>query len=837
MPVPAMNDKTRHKRSLAFRSLLVACGVGVIGFALERVLRQPFDMRWMALAALAVIGSWIASSRIPGVKEAVTVSDTFIFLAMMLCGPDAAILVAAAATVCESARHVKRWLIIANNVAVICCSFFISSCLVNLVFGDPRLLAHRKDSFLSYVLALALFATLQAVVNACLVVAQIALKTGKPMFRTWRESYSWVMVTYFSGMVMAGIVNALIHFYGFWAVGFTVPVLLANYLAYRPYLKNIEAARRHVEETRALHLRTLEAFATAVDAKDQITHEHVQRVQIYAEGVARLLGLSEKEIEALHAGALLHDIGKIAVPDYILNKPGKLTAAEFDKMKLHTVVGAQILERIKFPYPLVPVVRHHHERWDGTGYPDGLKAERIPLTARILTVVDCFDAVREDRQYRKGMTREEAIEFLRKDRGTHYDPQIVDLFVENLPEFEEQIAKMKKGEQSFTPLEIEETEAIRKARPAAGLAEEQGAGKGSKARPAEYLQTILAAHQSSHEIVALYEIAQTLTGSLDVQDTLAVVASKLERIIPFETCVVYLCDETGGGAVARHVTGLHAESFRGRVVEPGQGVTGWVITNNRPFANTDPALDLSPLGSHVQGYRTLAVYPLVKGDRKLGALALYAQSLSSYSDDQLRTLEQVAGLTSDALHNAMLYAETRSNGLTDALTGLPNARYFYAFFEQEQARAATDEHPPVLLTMDVDGFRHVNDAVGQQGGDRLLKEIADIVRAQLRQNDTLIRYAGDKFIAILRNTPPEVISEVAVRIQSAVALHRPTTVRGAEAITLGVSIGQARLKHDGQALEDLLEAAERRLQADKAARRSLSQFAGVTDGNPHHGVG
>src|SRR5258708_12895705 len=128
--------------------------------------------------------------------------------------------------------------------------------------------------------------------------------------------------------------------------------------------------------------------------------------------LARKFGLSDAEIEALKAGALLHDIGKLAVPDYILNKPDKLTVAEFDKMKVHTIVGAEILTRVAFPYPVVPVVRHHHERWDGRGYPDGLREYQIPITARILSVVYCFDPVREHRQSRKPMTPAQPLELI-----------------------------------------------------------------------------------------------------------------------------------------------------------------------------------------------------------------------------------------------------------------------------------------------------------------------------------------------------------------------------------------------------------------------------------------
>ena len=819
-----MTESQRENYIKLYRVLLVVCGVGALGLAVSQLMSQPFDARWLALAAFAVVGSWVAASRIPGVKSMVTVSDTFVFLTVLLCGPNAATLVAAVSAASESARYVKRWLTLATNISVLSCSFFISSQAVTLIFGDLRLLAHHKETFFVYVLALGLLAALQAVINPFLIVVIMALKTGKPMLQIWREDYSWVMVTYFSGIITAGVVNALIHYYGFAAVGFTIPVLLANYLAYRPYVKNIEVARQHVEDTRALHMRTLEAFATAVDAKDQITHEHVQRVQIYAEGLARILGLSEKEIEALRAGALLHDIGKLAVPDYILNKPGKLTAAEFDKMKIHTIVGAQILERINFPYPLVPVVRHHHERWDGNGYPDGLKGETIPLTARILTVVDCFDAVREDRQYRKGLTRDEAIELLRRDKNKHYDPRIVDLFVENLPRFEAQIAQMKQGEHVFTPLTLDETEAIRKAKPAAGLAEEQAVSQQPTAKPAEYLQTIRAAHQASQEILALYEIAQTFTSSLDVRDTLAIVVSKLERIIPFETCVVYLHDDNRRAAVAQHVTGLHSESFRGHTLQPGEGVTGWVLANNRPFANTDPALDLHHLGQSAAEYKTLAVYPLAKGDRQFGALALYSQSLKAYSEDQLRTLERVASLTSDALHNAMLYAETRANALTDSLTGLPNSRYLHSVFDQERTRYANNEHPLTLLTMDLDSFKQINAALGHKLGDRVIKEVGELIRGQLRREDTLIRYAGDEFMALIGNTPADTISEIAVRIQTTVTEYCPRVLEGS-GLRLGVSIGQARIGEDGQTLEQLLEAAEIRLQADKAARRSLNQWA------------
>ena len=269
----------------------------------------------------------------------------------------------------------------------------------------------------------------------------------------------------------------------------------------------LSAKTRETEELSRLHFATAEALATAIDAKDQTTHCHVRRVQLYAQGMGEVFGLSAAEIAALKSGALLHDIGKLAVPAHILNKPGRLTPAEFEKMKIHTTVGAQILSRVDFPYPVVPIVRHHHEQWDGHGYPDGLKGEQIPITARIFSVVDCFDSVREDRPFRRGMTRDEAIALLRRGSGTHFDPEVVEQFVKHLPRFEAEIAQ-----------------AGRRQQPPGTIGANRSRWRMSTLpKPASVAATwLITRSRSAHqEGYALYEIARTFGSSLELKETLA----------------------------------------------------------------------------------------------------------------------------------------------------------------------------------------------------------------------------------------------------------------------------------------------------------------------------
>ena len=338
-------------------------------------------------------------------------------------------------------------------------------------------------------------------------------------------------------------------------------------------MRRVEDANQHLSQLNKLYMSTIETLAMAIDAKDQITHGHIRRVQQYAVGLARRMGLTDpKQISAIEAASLLHDMGKLAVPEYILNKPGKLTPAEFDKMKLHASVGADILSAIDFPYPVVPIVRHHHENWDGTGYPDGIKASEIPIGARILSVVDCFDALTSDRPYRPRLSDADAIRILIERRGSMYDPLVVDTFIRVHTELA--------AEASDAPAATGGLSAITRGTSSSGEADSSTDSR---------LNEISA---STEEMLALYQLAQGLTAHLDVADAAELIAKHLRRVVPASTAVFYIYDSTSDELYVAHAAGEGASHFAGLRIPRGQRLTGWVAANRQSIVNSDPVLDL-----------------------------------------------------------------------------------------------------------------------------------------------------------------------------------------------------------------------------------------------------
>lgn len=619
----------------------------------------------------------------------------------------------------------------------------------------------------------------------------------------WHANQLWIAWT----LLVVPLMLELI--YGTFLLPFLIltPIsILATYLIYRSARSRVQSKTNEIEALSQLHLATAEALATAIDAKDQTTHCHVRRVQIYAAGMGEVFGLGADEIAALKAGALLHDVGKLAVPPHILNKPGPLTHAEFEKMKIHTVVGAQILSRVDFPYPVIPIVRHHHEQWDGRGYPDRLRGEQIPITARIISVVDCFDSIREDRPFRRGMTLDEATALLLRGAGIHFDPVVVEQFIKNLPRFEDAIARLGLQHQPIThstepPIQLSEVDMTQTRERGSYIAYDQ----------------IKKAHR---EVYALYEIARTFGTSLDVEHTLEILVDKVGHVVPFDTCVVYFYDENKGYASARHVVGKNAQKLAGRCIALGEGVTGFALANRSAVNQLHPSLDFTDINPEAGiKYRSMASLPLFKDDLLLGAISVYSNDLEQYNDDHMRLLETVTRLASDALGNAMQHAEAESNALTDPLTGLPNARYLALRFEEEAARARRTDRSFQVMMLDLDEFKNVNDTYGHKIGDKMLREVAHLIQGQLREYDFLARNGGDEFVALVQEVVGAQVEDLCMRIENAVSKFSLTVGKNRSA-RVGISIGTATYGVHGDTLDQLVIAADDEMYRMKSDHRS-----------------
>ena len=763
-----------------------------------------------------------------------SIADSFVLLAVMLyavpptnsAGP--AVLLAALVSFFSSyGLAARREVLLKTGMAVV--STFVAAsfygALVHLFAAESDLPAQGALPLNVFLVPLLVLAALQYLMSTIATAWFLSFDAGKFTLVPTQETIVWTLTTKLSGAASAVLFYAAVlnRSLTYGVLGLLISALM--YLLYRfnewrlEELQRAEAEqRRHVEEMADIHMNTIESLAIAIDAKDQTTHGHVRRTQIYAKEMGRLFNVSEKELQALHAGALLHDIGKLAVPEYILNKPGKLTEAEFAKMKIHPTVGGDILKRVNFPYPVEDIVRYHHEKWDGSGYPKGLKGEGIPLVARIISVVDFYDATRCDRPYRKGMKREESLALLRSMVGSAFDPKVVEIFERNVEEFDQLIGSQDIQEQvASTPT----VDTATRTKPDAGLAPdilgvyEESSGFRSIS-------------EAQREVFALHEIAQTIGSSLNLSDTVTLIANKLRAIVPFDTCVIYLVDDPSGKAIAAHVVGEEVEIFKRRRINIGEGITGWVIANSRSMCNASPDLDLVGLPEElVKRFRGVLVSPLQREDGAFGAISLYSQSRTSYTTEHVRLLESVCQHASSALNNALTYEKTRESALVDPLTELPNARGFYMMLEQRIAECQRMNREPVsVVCMDIDDFKVVNDKYGHSIGDRLLASVAGVVRRELRQMDILTRYAGDEFVAIMPMASSKMAASISERMRNSVE-EQLFSVRAGTLIGLGVSLGVACFPEDGETTEELLTTAARRMQQDKNSRKTVLTLAGA----------
>jgi diguanylate cyclase (GGDEF)-like protein/putative nucleotidyltransferase with HDIG domain len=457
-------------------------------------------------------------------------------------------------------------------------------------------------------------------------------------------------------------------------------------------------------------------------------------------GLAKRVGVTDPLlIKAIEAAALLHDMGKLAVPEYILNKPGKLTPVEFEKMKLHATVGADILSAIKFPYPVVPIVRHHHENWDGTGYPSRLKGTDIPIGARILSVVDCFDALTSDRPYRPRLADKEAIDILLARRGSMYDPLIVDTFIKVHAEI-----APDNPQESSSP-------ALKKFAPSG-----QGGAQQSAQSP---LDNIAA---SSDEMLTLFELTSGLANQGQAGDTLEVITKHLRRLVPFSLCVFFAFDKDTDELEATHVNGDGGSDVRGMRIALGQRLSGWVAANRQTIVNSDPALDFGELARTGNSrLRSCLSTSLVSDGELVGVLSLYSGTQDAFGDNHRRVIEDVGKRIAQALRRAAAGAATQRKDDLPTLGSFSQIEQLLTMSPDPEA-----DYLSALLFIDVAGLKEIEEAHGRTLGDSMSWFVVQQVRASLRTPDTLFRYGNHEFAVLLHEANRTVAAAVADRIRT-----------------------------------------------------------------------
>ena len=617
---------TFRSRTRAYVISVVGMGLVAVSLSVSDILSRPVESRWvwLSLAGLTLVSGFLPV-KLPSVSATISISETFVFAGTILFGPpvgailvllDAGVL---SARVSLSKKRRLRFEQVLFNLAAPALSIWIAA---NVAHIKPLASVESIDP-LRFVGSLAAFTVLYFLSNSWLVTFAISLEKGVAPFSIWWDNFKELLVNYAAGASIAALLVYNTKTIDPTFIAVILPLLLVLYLTYDWSTKRVESERQKNAELNRVFLSTIEALAMAIDAKDQVTHGHIRRVQRYTMALADALGIKdEKQMKALEAAALLHDTGKLAVPEYILNKPGALTASEFERMKLHAAVGADILKSIDFPYPVEPIVRHHHENWDGSGYPDGISGQAIPLGARILSVVDCYDALTSDRPYRPRMTRFQAEQILRDRRNKMYDPWIVDEFLKILDHLE----RIDAAEQDKVTLG-------------------QGAASSSRLKPAQ-LDVISSTTAEEREF---NELSRELPKATTPAAAAEVLFRYLGRVIPAATFAFYVPKPDTNSLISIACVGVGSRTIESLNVPVGERISGWAFAHQQMIMNSDATLDLGPVARTLPTpLRYAMVAPIFQGSQPTAVVTLYGSD--KFEKDHSRLLESAVNLFQSAIH-------------------------------------------------------------------------------------------------------------------------------------------------------------------------------------------
>jgi diguanylate cyclase (GGDEF)-like protein/putative nucleotidyltransferase with HDIG domain len=772
-------------RKLKAYIVFLAClATPLLILAIRELLTMHYGSYWLVLAvfALATIPFFLF---LPSANTTVSIGDTYIMAIAMLYGVAPCLV----ATFCHSlltSLLVKRpkihsYRVVFNTASTICVSGLYSYIYHRIVGGSAA--ATEVMVGAAALLAAYFFA------NSFLTSIAIAWATGQSIFRFWLKTCMPLALD-FSSSAGAATAITLLQNSTFVSprIAPFIPVVIAPFIALIwGYNKLIQGraseAQKHLRELEQLYLRTVESLALAVDAKDQTTYGHIRRVRVYAVELAKLCGIKDSdEFRAIETGSLLHDIGKLAIDDYILNKPGKLTAHEFEKIKLHAAAGDEILQQVRFPFPVAKYVRYHHERWDGNGYPDGLKGEEIPLGSRILSVADAFDAIRFSRPYKVAMSTNEAIETLSSQSGTFFDPNLVQLLKVHINELDK-----------IAQLEAENA-------PELSFRKYFDMVYSSASKPELIVENT---QNIPVEIVQLAEFCSTVGSFFDLKDILPIFLRRIEHLVPYNTCALYL-DANGVHLKTACAVGEFASVLQTHTIEMGRGISGWVAAYRRPMLNTGPALDFRDIQEGASLSDTLAV-PILNNDETLGAITFYAKAPATYTQEHLNILQMLSGLIAPWLADLKKRSDSCQQDIVDPITQIRRISYLAAMGPQLISAAGSSRSPLSLIYLDVRNLAQIHRIYGGDLCNLLLRRIADCIKPELRETDILVRYGTQGFIAFLPGLRDSQALRCAQRLRQ--LIKREITSAGHN-FSLDCRTGVAAYPKDGATVIALLQSAQ-----------------------------
>ena len=598
-------------------AVTIAGGLVII-HSIASIFWDPPPPDWLVLAGLIVLtGSF--SIKVPAVNARLSVSEAFVFTAVLLFGLHVGTVIVALDSLILTSwlrRTSRSPLRVLFNMGSGASAISFAARFQAWMLPLDRAPSTPIEEFVVPILVLA---TSYFLINSWVVTVAVAYDQNASSVQLWRRNFFWLGLNYLGGASVALVFVSYTRTVNLAAFAAIVPLLVVLYLTFRTSWGRIEDANKHVAQLNELYLSTIETLAMAVDAKDQITHGHIRRVQVFAVELAKRLGIrDDQHLKAIATAALLHDMGKLAIPEHILNKPGKLTAAEFEKMKRHADIGADLLSSVKFPYPVVPIVRHHHERWDGTGYPAGVSGTDIPLGARILAVVDCFDALTSDRPYRPRLSVSEAFTIIQDQRATTYDPLVVDTFI--------------RAHQEIAPIALRAGEEAQSIMDVAEFAP-------ASETPASLRQI----RTNASEATLLAACSRDIGRATSATSALETSAQYLRQLTPGTVYALFLYDSSLDLLKCVGAAGDNQRLLDGLTIRLGERITGWVAANRRSSMNSDATLDLAQIaGLFTPPLRSTISTSLTKGDRLIGVLTAYTFKEAAFHEGHQYAFENIA---------------------------------------------------------------------------------------------------------------------------------------------------------------------------------------------------